>query len=78
MKSQAGITTAGRNINNVIYADDTTLMTESEAEPKSILMKEKEESGKTGLKLNIKKKKNWDFGVQSHHFIANTRVKVEG
>ena len=56
-ESQAGFKIAVRNISNIRYADDTTLMTESEAEPKSILMKEKEESGKTGLKLNIKKKK---------------------
>ena len=60
-EAQAGIKIAGRNTNNLRYADDTTLMTESEAEPKSILMKEKEESGKTGLKLNIKKKKKLRF-----------------
>ena len=47
MKSQAGITTAGRNINNVIYADDTTLMTESEEEVKSLLVRVKEESEKS-------------------------------
>ena len=57
MKSQAGITTAGRNINNVIYADDTTLMTESEEELKSFLMRVKEESERAGLKLNIKTNK---------------------
>ena len=56
-EAQAGITTAGRNINNLRYADDTTLMAESEEELKSLLMKEKEESEKVGLKLNIQKTK---------------------
>ena len=55
--SQAGIKTAWRNINNLIYADDTTLMAESEEELKSLLMKVKEESEKVGLKLNIQKTK---------------------
>ena len=55
-EAQAGIKIAGRNINNLRYADDTTLMAESE-EPKSLLMKMKEESEKTGLKLNIQKMK---------------------
>ena len=55
-ETQAGIMTAGRNINNVKYADDTTLMAESE-ELKSLLMKVKEESEKVGLKLNIQKTK---------------------
>ena len=54
---QAGINIAGRNINNLRYADDTTLMAESEEELKSLLMKEKEESEKVGLKLNIQKTK---------------------
>ena len=54
-ESQAGIKIAGRNINNLRYADDTTLMAESEEELKSLLMKVKEESEKVGLKLNIKK-----------------------
>ena len=54
---QAGIKIAGRNINNLRYADDTTLMAESEEELKSLLMKAKEESEKVGLKLNIQKKK---------------------
>ena len=53
--SQAGIKTAGRNINNLRFADDTTLMAESKEELKSLLMKVKEESEKTGLKLNIQK-----------------------
>ena len=55
-EAQAGIKTAGRNINNIRYADDTTLMAESE-ELKSLLMKVKEESEKVGLKLNIQKTK---------------------
>ena len=55
--AQAGIKTAGRNINNLRYADDTTLMAESEEELKSLLMKVKEESEKAGLKLNIQKTK---------------------
>ena len=56
-EAQAGIKIAGRNINNLRYADDTTLMAESEEELKSLLMKVKEESGKVGLKLNIQKTK---------------------
>ena len=55
--TQAGIKIAGRNINNLRYADDTTLMAESEEELKSLLMKVKEESEKAGLKLNIQKTK---------------------
>ena len=55
--AQAGIKIAGRNINNLRYADDTTLMEESEEELKSLLMKVKEESEKVGLKLNIQKTK---------------------
>ena len=56
-EAQAGIKIAGRNINNLTYADDTTLMAESEEEPKSLLMKVKEESEKAGLKLNIQRMK---------------------
>ena len=56
-EAQAGIKIAGRNINNLRYADDTTLMAESEEELKSLLMKAKEESEKVGLKLNIQKTK---------------------
>ena len=56
-EAQAGINTAARNINNLRYADATTLMAESEKELKSLLMKVKEESGKAGLKLNIQKTK---------------------
>ena len=54
-EAQVGIKIAGRNINNLRYADDTTLMAESEEELKSLLMKVKEESEKAGLKLNFKK-----------------------
>ena len=56
-KAQAGIKIAGRNIKSLRYADDTTLMAESEEELKNLLMKVKEESGKVGLKLNIQKTK---------------------
>ena len=65
-ETQAGIKIAGRNINNLTYADDTTLMAESEEELKSLLMKVKEESEKIGLKFNIQKMKIW-----SHHFMGN-------
>ena len=61
-EAQAGVKTAGRNINNHRYADDTTLMAESEEELKSLLMKVKEESEKVGLKLNIQKTKIMAFG----------------
>ena len=57
-EAQAGIKNAGRNINNLRYADDTTLMVEREEELKSFLMKMKEESEKAGLKLNIQKNNN--------------------
>ena len=78
-ESQAGIKTAGRNINNLRHADDITLMAESEEELKSLSMKVKEESEKVGLKLNIQKIKimanRWGnngnserlyFGLQNH------------
>ena len=79
-EAQAGIKIAGRNINNLRYANDTTLMAESEEELKSLLMKVKEESEKSGLKLNIQKTKiianRWgnngnsdrlySFGLQNH------------
>ena len=61
-EAQAGIKIAGRNINNLRYADDTTLMAESKEELKSLLMKVKEESEKTGLKLNIQKTKIMSSG----------------
>ena len=63
---------AGRNINNLRYADDTTLMAESKEELKNLLMKVKEESGKVGLKLNIQKMNIW-----SHHFME-TRWENSG
>ena len=68
-EAQAGIKIARRNINNLRYADDTTLMAESKEELKSLLMKVKEESEKVGLKLNIQK--NEDHGIWSHHFMGN-------
>ena len=61
-EAQAGIKIAGGNINNLRYADDTTLMEESEEELKSLLMKVKEESEKVGLKLKIQKTKNMASG----------------
>ena len=69
-EAQAGIKIAGRNISNLRYADDTTLMAKSEEELKSLLMKVKEESEKVGLKLNIQKTKII-MGIWSHHFMAN-------
>ena len=68
-EAQAGIKIAGRNINNLRYADDTTLMAESEEELKSLLMKVKEKSEKAGLKLNIQKTK--DHCIRFHHVMAN-------
>ena len=68
-EAQAGIKIARRNINNLRYSDDTTLITKSEEELKSFLMKVKEESEKAGLKFNIQK--NEDHGSRSHHFMAN-------
>ena len=62
-EAQAGIKIAGRNINELRYADDTTIMAESEEELKSLLMKVKEESGKAGLKLNIQKTKIMASGL---------------
>ena len=72
-EAQAGIKTAGRNINNHRYADDTTLMAESKEELESFLMKVKEESEKAGLKLNIQKRKimasgpisSWEIDVET-------------
>ena len=61
-EAQAGIKIAGRNLNNLRYADDTTLMAESEEELKSLLMKVKEDSEKVGLKLNIQKTKIMSSG----------------
>ena len=67
-EAQAGIKIAGRNINNLRYADDTTFMAESEEELKGLLIKVKEESEKAGLKLNIQKTK---IMAWSHHFMGN-------
>ena len=65
-ETQAGIKIAGRNIKNLRYADDTTLMAESEEELKSLLMKVKEESEKVGLKLNIQKLRSWHLVPSLH------------
>ena len=70
-EAQAGIKIAGRNINNLRYADDTTLMAESEEELKSLLMKVKEESEKVGLAQHSE---NEDHGIWSHHFMGNRWV----
>ena len=91
-ESQAGIKIAGRNINNLIYADDTTLMEESEEELKSLLMKEKEESEKVGLKLNIQKTKimasgpitSWEIDgetvgtVSDYFFFFGSKITADG
>ena len=65
-EAQARIKIAGRNTNNLRYADDTTLMAESEEELKSLLMKVKEESEKAGLKPNIQKTKPWHLVLSLH------------
>ena len=65
-EAQAGIKIARRNINNLRYADDTTLMAESEEELKSLLMKVKEESGKVGLKLSIQNLRSWHPVLSLH------------
>ena len=70
-EAQAGIKIAGRNINNLRYTDDTTLMAEREKELKSVLMKMKEESEKVGLKLNIQKLRSW-------HLVSSLNVKSMG
>ena len=69
-EAQAGTKIAGRNINNLRYADDITLTAESEEELKSLLLKVKGESEKAGLKLNPQKTSIM-HGIQSHHFTAN-------
>ena len=79
-EAQAGIKIAGRNINNLRYSDDTTLMAESEEELKSLLMKVKEESEKVDLKLNIQKRKimasgpitSWEMGGETVETVADT------
>ena len=78
-EAQVGIKIAGRNINNIRYADDTTLMAESEEELKSLLMKVKEESKKVALKLNIQKTKiiasspitSWQIGEETVERVAD-------
>ena len=75
-EAQAGIKTAGRNINNLSYADDTTLMAESEEELKSLLMKVKEESEKVGLKLNIQKTNIMASGPITSWQINGERVET--
>ena len=68
-EAQAGVKVSGRYINNLRYADDTTLMAESEEELKSLLMKVKEESEKSWLKAQHSE--NQDHGIRPHHFMAN-------
>ena len=75
-ETQAGIKIAGRNVNNLRYADDTTLMAESEEELKSLLMTVNEESEKVGLKLNIQKTKIMPFGHITSWEIDGKRWKV--
>ena len=86
-EAQAGIKIAGRNMNNLRYADDTTLMAESEEKPKSLLMKVKEESEKVGLKLNIQKTKimasgpitSWkiDGETISHFIFGGSKITAD-
>ena len=75
-EAQAGIKNARRNINNHRYADDTTLMAESEEEPKSLLMKVKEESEKVGLRLNIQKTKMMASGPITSWQIGRETMKT--
>ena len=90
-EEQAGIMIAGRNINHLRYADDTTLMAESEEELKSLLMKIKEESEKVGLKLNIQKNKvmasgpitSWEIDVEtvdtvSDIILGGSKITADG
>ena len=90
-EAQAGIKIAGRNLNNLRYADDTTLMAESEEELKSLLMKVKEESEQVGLKLNIQKTKimasgpinSWEIDggtveTMSHLILGCSKITAEG
>ena len=77
-EAQAGIMIAGRNMNNLRYADDTTLMAESEEELKSLLMKVKEESEKDGLKLNIQKTKIMASGPITSWQIDGEIMETEG
>ena len=83
-EAQAGIKIAGRNINNLRYADDTTLMAESQEELKSLLMKVKEESEKVGLKLNIQKTKimasglitSWDIDGETVETVSDFTLQM--
>ena len=75
-EAQVGIKIAGRNINNLRYADDTTLMAESEEELKSLLMKVKEETEKVGLKLNIQKTKIMASGPTTSREIDGETVET--
>ena len=75
-ESQAGIKIAGRNINNLRYADDTTLMVKSEEELKSLLMRVKEESEKAGLKFNIQKTKIMSSGPITSRQTEGEKVEV--
>ena len=87
-ETQAGIKIAGRNINNLRYADDTTLMAESKEELKSLLMKEKEEREKVGLKLNIQKTKimasgpitSWQIGGETvaDFILLDSKITADG
>ena len=87
-EAQAGIKISGRNINNLSYADDTTLMAESEEELKSLLMKVKEESENVGLKLNIQKTKimasgpiiSWQIDGETvrDFFFVNSKIIADG
>ena len=76
-ESQTGIKTAGRNINNLRYSDETTLMAESEEELKSLLMRMKEESKKAGLKLNIHKIKISRRNISNLRYADNTILMAE-
>ena len=87
-EAQAGIKIAGKNMSNLRYADDTTLMAESEEELKSLLMKVKEESGKVGLKLNIQKTKimasgpitSWEIDGEtvSDFIFGGSKISADG
>ena len=87
-ETQAGIKIAGRNINNLLYTDDTTLMAESEEELKNLLMKVKEESEKVGLKLNIQKMKtmasspitSWEIDGETvaHYIFLGSKITADG
>ena len=88
MKHKAGIMTAGRNVNNLRYAEDTTLMAESKEELKNLLMKVKEESQKAGLKLNIQKTKimasgpiaslQIDWETMADFILLGSKITVDG